>query len=186
MSDNEHSLRACLQREIQETGGRALFIRTDLSKRSDIAKLSSDVKRSLGGLDVLVNNGATYWSGPLLVQTPPSDWATMLNTNLRAPYLLARAFAPGMVEQGHGRIVNIISATSHVNGIGCFRISKISLEVLTSVLAAELQEYGVATTALNPNWFRSDHSLSGPSPSCPEAYWGRSCSRIAHWTKSRS
>lgn len=153
-----------LRKAILSAGGSPFVVMANLRKVAEISRLRAAVDRRLGGIDILINCAAGFSVGPTLIELEPSDWADTIDTNLRAPYLLAQAFAPGMVDRGYGKIVNLISATNHVEQFGCFRVSKIGLEVLTSVLAAELGESGVTTFALNPGWFRSKHVVSGPSP----------------------
>lgn len=145
-------------------GGKAFPISADLSKTRDICKLGKEIRKSIGGIDILINCGAHYEGGPAVYETILSDWTYIINTNLRAPYLLAREFVPHMLEHAYGRIVNITSTTNHVAGVGAFRISKIGLEVLTDALAHELKGTGVTASAFNPNWMKTSHSRSGRSP----------------------
>ena len=160
---NGRRLRA-VSSEIRKQGCEVSSIVADLSSAAQCHDLVKTIQRRHGGVDVLVNNAAEYWTGPDLIDVDVNHWDHMLATNLKAPFLLVRGVAPQMIKQRDGRIINVISATNHVRGIGPFRISKIGLEVLTSTLARELISLGVSTTAINPDWCRSNHSLSGPPP----------------------
>lgn len=152
-------------RAIKKSGGSANYVAADICRPREVNRIHKTAREYFGAVDILINNAAVYEEGNPLIDTSVDDWGRMMNTNLRAPYLLCRAFLPQMLDRGYGRIVNIISATSHLCGVGAFRISKVGLEVLTAVLAAEVAESGVTLTAFNPNWMRSETSYSGRCPS---------------------
>jgi NAD(P)-dependent dehydrogenase (short-subunit alcohol dehydrogenase family) len=149
---------------IRRCGGEANYVAADLSDFHEIDRIHKTATAYFGGADILINNAGIYEEGSTLIETDISQWRRMLNTNLRAPYLLCQAFIPRMVDRDYGRVVNITSATSHLFGVGPFRVSKVGLEVLTAVLAAELEGSGVTATAFNPNWMKTETSCSGRSP----------------------
>lgn len=153
-----------LTRRIVANGGRGFLIRADLTKTSDIKAITSIVNNKLHGCDVLINNAGVYLGETPLAETNIQDWNKLIGTNLRAPYLLCKAFVPGMINQNRGLIINIISGTNDLEGVGLFRISKIGLEVVTAVLAAELEDTGVAALAFNPGWMKTESCLTGRSP----------------------
>lgn len=151
-------------RLVSRRGGTAIAIRADLTKAADVEMVARRVDRELGGCDLLINNAGSYMEGLPLIQSCLRDWQEMLNTNARAAFLLCRALVPGMVERRSGRIINVISASKTLIDVGLFRISKIALEVITAVLAAELQGTGVAATAVNPGFMRTEISSMGRNP----------------------
>lgn len=153
-----------LMRRIVADGGRGFLIRADLTKTNDIKTITSIVNNRLHGCDILINNAGVYLGEAPLTKTDLQDWNSVIDTNLRAPYLLCKALVPGMISQNSGLIINIISATTDLEGVGLFRISKIGLEVLTAVLAAELEGTAVAALAFNPGWMKTETCLSGRSP----------------------
>jgi len=153
-----------LRAKARNLAGRTLVVTGDLARVGEITRLSGAVIREIGGIDILVNNAAVYMEDSEIVATNLDDWMRFMNTNLRAPYLLCRAFVPGMVARGYGRVINILSAKGELGGAGAYRISKIGLEVLTAVLARELRGTGVATLGINPGWMRTEMSESGNSP----------------------
>ena len=152
-----------VERRIRSLGGRAVSIAADLTKVADIERTATIVGKE-GGVDILINNAGIYLEDSPLIETKLSDWNQLINTNLRSSYLLCKYLVPGMVSRAYGRILNVTSATNHLAGVGVFRISKISLEVLTAVLAEELEGTGVTATALNPGWMRTETCCDGRSP----------------------
>lgn len=142
-------------RLIRRCGGEANYVVADLRRLRDINRIQKAATNYFGAADILINNAAAYEEGKSLIEIGVDEWTRMIDTNLRAPYLLCRAFLPQMLERGYGRVIKIISATSHLSGVGPFRISKVGLEVLTAVLAAEVDGSGVTVTAFNPNWIKA-------------------------------
>lgn len=140
------------------------MIAADLSCRRDTLRVSAELQAEFGGVDILLNNAAFYQEQTPIISTTDHEWAGILNTNLRAPFILSRELLPGMLRRRYGWIVNILSATNEVEGQGPYRISKIGLEILTAALAAEIDCEKVAAIGVNPGWMRTEMSASGRSP----------------------
>lgn len=153
-----------IYKTIRRLGGNAIVAKADVTSEKDIAYAKKLIESELGGLDVIINNAGIYRESESLINMDSRDWDAVLDTNLRGPFLVARAFVPGMQDRGYGRVVNIISATRHLIGIGAFRISKVSLEILTKTLATEFRGTGVTATAFNPNWMKTESCSDGRSP----------------------
>ena len=101
-----------LVEEIEANGGEAFVVRGDLAEDDDRSALIDAVIDRAGRLDILVNNAA--WNigipFPELDKLTVDVWDRVLETNLRAPFLLARAAADLLKADGGGHIVNISSA----------------------------------------------------------------------------
>src|SRR5216683_5567349 len=99
--------------EIQLQGGRAHFAAADLNDAASVTRLA----REVGDIDILINNaGFAVW-GP----TEPFDlrsFDAMFAANVRAPFFLVSAFAPGMVARGTGSIINISSMAGRLGLAG--------------------------------------------------------------------
>jgi NAD(P)-dependent dehydrogenase (short-subunit alcohol dehydrogenase family) len=98
---------------ITADGGKARFAAADISEPAGL----NDLARQAGPVDILVNNAGTGWFGP----TPELDVMTfdrLFAMNVRAPYFLVAALAPGMADRGSGSIVNIGSMAGHVGMSG--------------------------------------------------------------------
>ncbi|MEU0038095.1 MULTISPECIES: SDR family oxidoreductase [unclassified Streptomyces] len=133
--------------EIETAGGSARFVRADLADSGDIERLA----REAGDVDVLINNAGIYKFLPTSDMTEDLlDLHMSLNT--KAPYLLVKALAPGMVRRGRGSIVNIstLAAAVPTKGTGMYSASKAALEQLTRIWAAEYAEHGVRVNTVAP------------------------------------
>lgn len=139
-------------REIESSNGKAEIAAFDLLDPAAITRFAETIQKRYGRCDILVNNAGVGFIGSPLHQMPPEDWDTVLNTNLRGPYLMIRAFAPIMIAAKSGHIVNISSLAGHnplKNG-AAYAASKWGLNGLTYSVAEELREYGIRVSAVAP------------------------------------
>jgi NAD(P)-dependent dehydrogenase (short-subunit alcohol dehydrogenase family) len=110
------SLETCRQAaaEIAEaTGRRAEAYAVDVTQASGVTRLVQDVEAGLGPLDILVNNAGINIRGAS-DELAEADWDAVLDTNLKATFLLSRVVGPGMCARGFGRIINMGSILSVV------------------------------------------------------------------------
>ncbi len=135
---------------ILSSGGDAEVLRVDLAVPEEIDSLREAVEEGFGGLDVLVNNAATSpWK--TLDETTVEDWDRVLAVNLRAPFLLAKAFKGSMAARGGGSIINVTSRSAEMGFVAevGYCPSKYGLEGLTQCLALELRPLDIAVNSLN-------------------------------------
>src|SRR6476620_1915448 len=84
------------------TGRKALAFAADVTKLGDVEQLANDVERELGKIDILGNNAGINTRGPIQ-QLSEANWHAVIDTNLKGPFLCARAIGPRMVSRGWGR-----------------------------------------------------------------------------------
>jgi NAD(P)-dependent dehydrogenase (short-subunit alcohol dehydrogenase family) len=131
--------------EITGSGGKASFIAADLGDAADVEWLASEV----GDVDILINNAGIALFGPT-AEFDVNAFEQMFATNVRAPFFLVAAFAPGMAARGHGSIVSLSSMAGGVGLIGgaAYGATKASLEAMTRAWAAEYSASGVRVNAI--------------------------------------
>jgi NAD(P)-dependent dehydrogenase (short-subunit alcohol dehydrogenase family) len=133
--------------EITAAGGKASFVAADLSDAADVQHLVGDV----GDVDILINNAGIALFGPT-AEFDVSAFDKMFASNVRAPFFLVGALAPGMVARGHGSIVSLSSMAGGVGLVGgaAYGATKASLEAMTRAWAAEYSASGVRVNAVAP------------------------------------
>jgi len=133
-------------------GGTCRPLVVDVGAPADVERIAAEV----GGCDVLVNNAALLGSTPFL-ELDHAVFRETLRVNLESQFLLAKAFAPGMVERGWGRIVNVASSSllTSTRGIAAYMASKGGVLGLTSALANDLGPYGITVNAVSPGLTRT-------------------------------
>lgn len=133
--------------EIEAAGGRARFVPADLDDPAAIERLAKEA----GDIDVLVNNAGHSVFGPT-DQLSVKDFDGLFVSNVRAPFLLVAAFAPGMAQRGHGAIVNVASMAGRLGlpGGAAYGASKAALISLTQAWTAEYSPHGVRVNAVAP------------------------------------
>lgn len=135
--------------EITAAGGRARFVRADLSTHKDVQRLPHEA----GPVDVLIND-AGYWELGPTHETTESGFDEMFAVNVKGPFFLTAAYAPLMASNGGGAVVNVSSmvASRGAAGMAAYSASKAALESLTRAWAAEYgpRKVRVNAVALGP------------------------------------
>lgn len=144
---------------VREVGGAALALPADVSVPEQVSALSEVVDAELGTAVVLVNVAGIY--GPLasIVESDVGEWIATQQVNLIGPYLTCRAFAPGMIDDGWGRIVNVSSSASLAEPqpfASAYSTSKTALNRFTRHLAVELEGSGVTANAVHPGSLKTE------------------------------
>jgi NAD(P)-dependent dehydrogenase (short-subunit alcohol dehydrogenase family) len=139
------------------TGRRVKAFVVDVTSLTDVERLASEVEAELGKVDVLINNAGINIRGPI-EQLTEADWDTVIDTNLKGPFLCSRAFGPRMVRRGWGRVINLGSTLAVVAlpGRTPYASSKAGVLNLSRVLALEWAGSGVTVNAICPGAFGTE------------------------------
>jgi NADP-dependent 3-hydroxy acid dehydrogenase YdfG len=145
--------------ELKKAGATAEAIPTDITRPSEIASLVEKIGRSLGPIEILINNAGIGYFAPVQ-DASEANWDAVLDTNLKAVFLLSRAVAPGMIRRGSGHIVNIASLAGKNSFAGgsIYCASKWGLLGLTSCMAEDLRSHGIRVAAICPGSVATDFS----------------------------
>jgi NAD(P)-dependent dehydrogenase (short-subunit alcohol dehydrogenase family) len=157
------SLEACEQAAAgicRATGRRTAAFALDVTSGDAVAALPDEVERAFGPIDILVNNAGVNVRGNVQ-DLSEADWDAVLDTNLKGPFLCARAFGPRMCDRGWGRVINLASILGVValGGRAPYASSKAGVINLTKVLALEWAAQGVTVNAIGPGPFATDMNL---------------------------
>ena len=143
-----------------------LPVPADVSRSEDVARLVSQVERTLGPLDIVVNNAGTGVFGPGHEATE-ENWDTVLDTNLKAVFLVCRAAVPGMIKHGGGHIINISSLAGKdvLPGGSIYCASKWGLQGFSFCLAEDLRAFNIRVSVVCPGSVLTDFGPhSGKDP----------------------
>jgi len=149
----------------------------DVSNQVSVDKLSDEVEKTFGRLDILVNNAAILIDKDN-VTASNADLETVkatLETNLIGTWRMSKAFIPLMKKNGFGRIVNVSSGSGEFEYMAtsggywpAYSVSKASLNALTVMLASELKGANILVNAVCPGWVRTDMGGSNATRSVEE------------------
>lgn len=136
---------------VRAHGRRCLTLPADLGTPQGPGAVASAALDAWGTIDILVNSAGIARVAPAL-ELSTEDWEATMAINLRAPFLLAQALAPGMIAQRWGKIVNISSQTGVIalDDHAAYASSKGGLNALTISLAAEWARHNVQVNAICP------------------------------------
>ncbi|MGA9228283.1 MAG: SDR family oxidoreductase, partial [Mesobacillus sp.] len=140
-------------------------VELDVDDTNSIQKAVEYVQQTYGRLDVLINNAGVYLDEEIkMTEEDPTILEKTLRTNLLGPFHLIRSLLPLMKEHNYGRIINISSGYGQMaemdqTGPGSYKLSKLALNGLTRLLAAEVSG-NIKINAVCPGWVRTD--MGGP------------------------
>ena len=136
---------------VEAHGRRCLVVEADMATIEGPRGAARAALDAWSGIDVLVNNAGIAVVEDILAMTA-EDWDLVQAVNLRAPFLLAQALAPGMIERKAGKIVNVSSQTSDIalQGHAAYAASKNGLNALTKCMTIEWARHNVQSNAVCP------------------------------------
>lgn len=151
-SRSAHEIEA-VAAEIRRAGGDAEAMPCDVTDPDAIERLARAAGERLGQVDILVNNAGIASSAPLHRQTL-EEWRRLFAVNVEGTFVATRAFLPGMLARGWGRIVNLASVAGRTGAayIAAYAASKHAVVGLTRALAAEVAHQGVTVNAVCPGY----------------------------------
>lgn len=142
--------------EIERRGRRSLRAPMDVTDRESITQARDSILAAFGRVDILINCAGSIRRTPAL-DIAEEEWAAILDTNLTGTLRTCQLFAPAMIRQSWGRIVNIASLNSFVAlyEVAAYAASKAAVAGLTRSLAIEWGRKGVNVNAIAPGVFRT-------------------------------
>jgi 3-oxoacyl-[acyl-carrier protein] reductase len=154
-----------VEQRAQELRAEGLAVRAvvaDLTRQADAEQMRAQV----GEIDILVNNaGMGTVAQPALqrrfLDLSEGDWDRGIDASLKTAFLSTRGFLAGMVERGHGRVVNMASVTGPYvsnEGEAAYSAAKAGMVGLTHALALEVGRSGVTVNAVAPGWIATGAS----------------------------
>src|SRR5262245_54876806 len=167
--------------DVTAAGRRAHIVRANLSNPDECRALVDEAAATFGRLDVLVNMASVYSSVPF-DDTDQAAWNRVVDVDLRAAFLCARAAAPHMRKLGRGRIINFSdwiasSGRPRYTGFVPYYVAKAGVIALTEALALELAPDAILVNAIAPGPIlappgTTDEELETVEAATPVGRWG--------------
>jgi meso-butanediol dehydrogenase/(S,S)-butanediol dehydrogenase/diacetyl reductase len=137
-------------------GAEAWVGAADASAPADVEALVEQATAALGAIDILHSNAGVLIPGTVLDQRI-EDWDRTFAVNVRSAFLASRAVLPGMLERGHGVIVNTASTSGLIGdaGVAAYNASKAAVISFTRHLTAEYASRGIRANCVCPGWIKT-------------------------------
>ena len=140
-------------KEVQAMGRKAVAMRCDVTKGTDVQAALDRVKKELGRIDILVNNaGMASAPGMPFTNNSEEDWDKTYAVNLKSVFLMCKAIVPYFIERKAGRIINIASIAGPLAATTMppYSVAKGGVITFTRVIAKELAAHGITVNAICP------------------------------------
>lgn len=144
-------------RQIVESGGNGMAIEADVTKKSDVVRVFSEIETVFGKLDILVNNVGGTIRKPTMEFTD-EEWDSVINVNLKTVFMCSQQAGKFMLKQQSGVVINI----SSIHGLGGisrrspYATAKTAVNSFTRTLACEWAMDGVRVNAIAPGYILTD------------------------------
>ena len=125
----------------------------DVTDEAAVVAMVKRIRDEVGVIDILVNNAGLIKRMPMLEMTP-EDYRQVVDINLNGPFIVSKAVIPGMIEKGHGKIINICSMMSELGRetIAGYAASKGGLKMLTKNICAEFGGANIQCNGIGPGY----------------------------------
>ncbi len=125
----------------------------DVTDEDAVAKMIADVEATVGSVDVLVNNAGIIKRIPMH-EMSAAEFRQVIDIDLNAPFIMAKAVIPAMMKKGSGKIINICSMMSELGRetVSAYAAAKGGLKMLTRNIASEYGEYNIQCNGIGPGY----------------------------------
>ncbi|MBM7709766.1 gluconate 5-dehydrogenase [Enterococcus lemanii] len=125
----------------------------DITDEAAVAAAVKQIEEEVGVIDVLVNNAGIIKRIPMLEMTA-EDFRQVVDIDLTGQFIMAKAVLPGMIEKGHGKIINICSMMSELGRetVSAYAAAKGGLKMLTKNICSEFGEHNIQCNGIGPGY----------------------------------
>ena len=165
----DKGLKAYAEKDIDATG----YV-CDVTNEEAVQELVKKIEAEVGTIDILVNNAGIIRRIPM-IEMSAAEFRKVIDVDLNAPFICAKAVIPSMIEKGHGKIINICSMMSELGRetVSAYAAAKGGLKMLTRNICSEYGEHNIQCNGIGPGYiatFRRQQLCERPYPVCGRRY----------------
>lgn len=125
----------------------------DVTKENEVKEMVSDINSKHGVIDILVNNAGIIKRIPMH-EMSVEEFSEVIDIDLIGPFIMAKAVIPGMIDKGHGKIINICSMMSELGRetVSAYAAAKGGLKMLTRNICAEYGSKNIQCNGIGPGY----------------------------------
>ena len=140
----------------------------DVTDEVAVQALIAQIEKEVGTVDILVNNAGIIKRIPML-EMSAADFRKVIDVDLNAPFICAKAVIPGMIKKGGGKIINICSMMSELGRetVSAYAAAKGGLKMLTRNIASEYGEFNIQCNGLGPGYIETPQTAPLRTPEHP-------------------
>jgi 3-oxoacyl-[acyl-carrier protein] reductase len=159
-----------LAQEIRAGGRRATAVHADVGDQASVEAMRQAVSAELGDADIVVNNAVAQYKWTTVLDQAVEDYVGQFRTCVLQNVLMAKAFVPGMIRKGGGRIVAINTECSVqlLPSQSAYASGKRGMDGVLRVLAREVGRHNITVNQVAPGWMISDRDRAAGSERAPD------------------
>ena len=140
----------------------------DVTNEDMVQALVKQISEEVGVIDILVNNAGIIKRIPMC-EMSAADFRKVIDVDLNAPFICAKAVIPYMIEKGHGKIINICSMMSELGRetVSAYAAAKGGLKMLTRNICSEYGEYNIQCNGIGPGYIETPQTAPLRTPGHP-------------------
>ena len=145
--------------EYRENGVDAHGYVCDVTDEAQVQALVKQIREEVGVIDILVNNAGIIKRIPMTEMTA-EEFRQVIDVDLNAPFICSKAVIPGMIEKGHGKIINICSMMSELGRetVSAYAAAKGGLKMLTRNICSEYGKYNIQCNGIGPGYIATSQT----------------------------
>ncbi len=145
-----------LQKGLEEYRKKGIDVKgylCDVTDEIQVQKMVRQIERELGNIDILVNNAGII-KRISMTEMDVEEFRQVIDIDLNAPFIVAKAVLPGMIKKGHGKIINVCSMMSELGRetVSAYAAAKGGLKMLTKNIASEYGAYNIQCNGIGPGY----------------------------------
>ncbi|MBQ8094705.1 MAG: gluconate 5-dehydrogenase [Clostridia bacterium] len=139
-----------------EKGIKAYGYVCDVTNETQVTEMVAKIREDVGIVDILVNNAGIIKRIPM-IEMSAEDFRKVIDVDLNAPFIVSKACIPGMIEKGHGKIINICSMMSELGRetVSAYAAAKGGLKMLTRNICSEYGEANIQCNGIGPGYIET-------------------------------